>query len=96
MDCRMKNSKLLYQANIGPGFMSISNFGSKSKCVNVSDTSHNKSVACMHVECEKSGRAYYVSLPERFGKINNFYKSIFIKLFKNLTDFINYNFKFKT
>lgn len=69
MDCRMKNSKLLYQSHIGPGFMSISNFGSNSKCVNVSDTSHNKSVACMHVECDRSGRAYYVSLPERFGKL---------------------------
>lgn len=68
MDCRLKNSRLLYQANLGPSFLSIAQFGANSKCLRVSDPSGARSVACMRVECAPSKRAYYVSLPERFGK----------------------------
>ena len=70
MDCRMKNSRLLYQANLGPSFLSIAQFGANSKCLRVSDPSGDKSVACMNVQCSSSKKAYYVSLPERFGKIS--------------------------
>ena len=67
MDCRMKNSKLLYQSNVGPSFMSVSQFGENSKCLRVSDPNGEKSVSCMKVKCSSSKKKYQVFLPDRFG-----------------------------
>ena len=68
MDCRMKNTKILYQSHLGPSFMSIAQFGENSKCLRVSDPTGKKSVSCMQIKCADSKKKYQVFLPDRFGR----------------------------